>query len=167
MKLAVHSFIIFVDQFESVASITIHVSVTIRCPTVWKQKWHLMGCLWSQRDEIPEHVRILVSGMLKCKAYVLLCILLKSLVSFFGLFSSNHEVQLRYGFSAWFLWQLCLTLQRYGTLELGWFLALSFWQYLLKYEEKFSAKWKCYFFMSSWKCTEKIIYWKCFWPTHG
>lgn len=48
-----------VHQLESVRSITIHMSVTIRNTTAAEQEHHLVSSLWTQTDEIPEHVRVL------------------------------------------------------------------------------------------------------------
>ena len=59
MKLAVDSFAFVVYQFEGVASIAIHVLISIRNTTITEQEADLMSGLWTQSDEIPEHVGIL------------------------------------------------------------------------------------------------------------
>ena len=59
MKLAVDSFAFVIHQFEGVASIPIHVLISIRNTTITEQEADLMSGLRTQSDEIPEHVRIL------------------------------------------------------------------------------------------------------------
>ena len=59
MKLAVDSHAFVVHQFEGVASIPIHVLISIRNATITEQEADLMSGLRTQSDEIPEHVGIL------------------------------------------------------------------------------------------------------------
>lgn len=59
VELAVHWFLITVDQLESVRPIAIHVPVAIWNATVTEQEGHLVGGLWAETDEVPEHVWIL------------------------------------------------------------------------------------------------------------
>ena len=51
--------IFFIDQLECVGSVPIHVSVTIGSSSIAEQEHHLMSRLWTQTNEVPEHVRIL------------------------------------------------------------------------------------------------------------
>lgn len=60
MELAVNSFLLVINHFESMTSIAIHVLVAIRNATITEQETHLMGGLRTQGDEIPEHVRVLI-----------------------------------------------------------------------------------------------------------
>ena len=62
VELAVHSLVVLVDQLEGVAAIAIHVAITVRRAAVGEQEGHLVSGLRSQRDEIPEHVRVLESA---------------------------------------------------------------------------------------------------------
>ena len=48
-----------INHFESVTSITIHVSMTVRNAAITKQETHLMGRLWTKGDEVPKHVWVL------------------------------------------------------------------------------------------------------------
>lgn len=41
----------------------VHVAITIGQTTVSEQEHYLMGGLWSQGDEVPEHVRVLQVGL--------------------------------------------------------------------------------------------------------
>ena len=59
VELAVHCHIVLVDQLEGVAAIAVHVAIAIGRATVREQEGHLVSSLWSQRDEIPEHVWVL------------------------------------------------------------------------------------------------------------
>lgn len=61
MELAVNSFLLVINHFESMTSIAIHVLVAIRNATITEQETHLMGGLRTQGDEIPEHVGVLDS----------------------------------------------------------------------------------------------------------
>ena len=61
MELAVNSFLLLINHFESMTSIAIHVLVAIRNATITEQETHLMGGLRTQGDEIPEHVGVLDS----------------------------------------------------------------------------------------------------------
>ena len=65
MKLAVDSFPFVIHQFEGVASIPIHVLISIRNTTITEQEADLMSGLWTQSDEIPEHVRILQNSRIR------------------------------------------------------------------------------------------------------
>ena len=59
VKFAVDSHAFVVHQFEGMASIPIHVLISIRNTTITEQEQDLMSGLWTQSDEIPEHVGIL------------------------------------------------------------------------------------------------------------
>ena len=59
VKFAIDSHAFVVHQFEGVASIPIHVLISIRNTTITEQEQDLMSGLWTQSDEIPEHVGIL------------------------------------------------------------------------------------------------------------
>ena len=59
VKFAVDSHAFVVHQFEGMASIPIHVLISIRNTTITEQEQDLMSGLWAQSDEIPEHVGIL------------------------------------------------------------------------------------------------------------
>ena len=59
VELAVHCLSICIDKFESVASITIQMPVSIRSASVREKERHLVSGLWPQGDEVPEHVMIL------------------------------------------------------------------------------------------------------------
>ena len=48
-----------IDHLEGVAAVAVHVPEAIRDATVTEQEADLVGCLWAQADEVPEHVRIL------------------------------------------------------------------------------------------------------------
>jgi hypothetical protein len=60
VEFAIDSLSISIDQLESVGTITIHEAISIRKTTITKEEADLMSCFWSQTDEIPEHVRILI-----------------------------------------------------------------------------------------------------------
>lgn len=68
MKLAINRIAICIDHLECVTAIAIHMGVAIRDSPVTEQKTNLMCGLWSKSDEIPEHVRVLVTN----KNYTLL-----------------------------------------------------------------------------------------------
>ena len=51
--------VVCIDQLESVRTITIHVTIAVRCSTVAEQEHHLVRRLWSQTNKVPEHVRVL------------------------------------------------------------------------------------------------------------
>ena len=59
VELAVDWCPITIDQLEGVRAIAIHVPVAIWDATVTEQEGHLVGGLWAETDEVPEHVRIL------------------------------------------------------------------------------------------------------------
>ena len=62
MELAVNCFSIFVDQFEGVAPISVHVTISVGDSPVAEEEGHLVGGLGSEGNEIPEHVGILGPG---------------------------------------------------------------------------------------------------------
>ena len=59
MELAVCRPPFAVDKFKCMRSISIHVTVAVRDPTIAEQERDLMCGLRTQRDEIPKHVHIL------------------------------------------------------------------------------------------------------------
>ena len=59
MELAVNRLSSVIHQLEGMGTITVHVTVSVGRATVREEEADLMGGLWAQRDEIPEHVRIL------------------------------------------------------------------------------------------------------------
>ena len=59
MELAIDSLPLVIHQFEGVASISIHILVSIRNTAITEQEAHLMSGLRTQSDEIPKHVRVL------------------------------------------------------------------------------------------------------------
>ena len=59
MELAVHRFVVLVDQLERVAAVAVHVAVAVRRAAVREQEGHLVRGLWPQCDEVPEHVGVL------------------------------------------------------------------------------------------------------------
>ena len=59
MELAVDSFSIFVDQFEGVAPVSVHMAISVGDSPIAEEEGHLVGGLGSEGDEIPKHVRIL------------------------------------------------------------------------------------------------------------
>jgi hypothetical protein len=59
VKLDVHSFVLVVHHLEGVGAKTVHVAVSIRNASIRECDHRLVGCLWTQGDEIPEHVGIL------------------------------------------------------------------------------------------------------------
>jgi hypothetical protein len=59
VELAVVSNSVFVDQLESVAAVAVHVAVTVGGASVGEEERHLVARLGTQRQEIPEHIRIL------------------------------------------------------------------------------------------------------------
>ena len=70
VELAVERLSVLVDQFEGVAAVTIHVAVAVRCASVREQEGHLVGCLWPQGNEVPEHVGVLSGRKHKVKSYL-------------------------------------------------------------------------------------------------
>ena len=59
MEFTVDCLILAVDQLEGVAPIAVHPPETIRGTAVREQEGHLVGALRPQRQEVPEHIRIL------------------------------------------------------------------------------------------------------------
>ena len=59
MEFAVDSHPFVIHKFEGVTAISIHVLITVRNTTVTEQEANLVSGLWTQSDEIPEHIRIL------------------------------------------------------------------------------------------------------------
>lgn len=59
MEFAVDGLVVAVDQLEGVAAIAVHVAVAVRGAAVGEQEGHLVGSLWTQGDEVPEHVWVL------------------------------------------------------------------------------------------------------------
>jgi len=59
MEFAVNRFSCCIDHLESVATIAVHMAVAERSTTTAEQKRHLVCCLRSKTQEVPEHVRIL------------------------------------------------------------------------------------------------------------
>ena len=59
MELAVDGLVVLADQLEGVATVAVHVAIAVRCAAVGEQETHLVSGLWPQRDEVPEHVRVL------------------------------------------------------------------------------------------------------------
>ena len=59
MEFAVHSLALLVHQLERVATVAVHVTVAVGSPAVGEQEGHLVARLWPQRQEVPEHIRIL------------------------------------------------------------------------------------------------------------
>ena len=59
VELAVDWCPITIDQLEGVRAIAIHVPKTIWDATVTEQEGHLVGGLWAETEEVPEHVWIL------------------------------------------------------------------------------------------------------------
>ena len=59
MKLAVHAPSVLVHQLEGVRAVAVHVPIPVGNPPVAKEEGHLVGGLWAERDEVPEHVGIL------------------------------------------------------------------------------------------------------------
>ena len=59
VELAVDWCPITIDQLKGVRAIAIHVPKTIWDATVTEQEGHLVGGLWAETEEVPEHVRIL------------------------------------------------------------------------------------------------------------
>lgn len=62
MELAIDRLAVLVDQLEGVWAVAIHVSVAIRDASVTEQEGHLVGGLWAETDEVPEHVHVLKSS---------------------------------------------------------------------------------------------------------
>ena len=50
---------LFVDQFEGVGAVAVHVAIAVRDSAVREEEGDLVHRLPSQRDEVPEHVRVL------------------------------------------------------------------------------------------------------------
>ena len=65
MEFTPASFSVFIDKFESMTSIAIHVAVTFWSSSITEQKHDLMCGLWTQGNEIPKHIRVLKSKTLK------------------------------------------------------------------------------------------------------
>ena len=61
MELAVHGLSMTVDQLECMGAVAVHVTVAVRDPAIAEQERDLVSGLGTQRDEIPEHVRILMA----------------------------------------------------------------------------------------------------------
>lgn len=59
MELAVDGLASGIDQFEGVRAVAVHLAVTVRDASVREQEHGLVGGLRPQRDEIPEHIRVL------------------------------------------------------------------------------------------------------------
>ena len=59
MKLDVDSLARSVHHLVCVAAVAVHVTETVRCATATEQDRNLVGRLWAQRQEVPEHIRIL------------------------------------------------------------------------------------------------------------
>lgn len=59
VELAVEGLVLGVDQLEGVRAVAVQESVSVRGASVREQEHDLVGGLGTQRDEIPEHVRIL------------------------------------------------------------------------------------------------------------
>ena len=58
MELAVHGLSVLVHELERVTAVSVHVAHTIWSTTIREQEGHLVGGLWPQRDEVPEHVMV-------------------------------------------------------------------------------------------------------------
>jgi len=58
MKFAINRFAFVVDQFESVRSVPVHVTKSVRRASIGEQKHNLMDRFWSQGEEIPKHIGI-------------------------------------------------------------------------------------------------------------
>ena len=59
VEFAVDRFAFLVDKFESVASVAIHLAVSVGRASIWEQEGHLVGGFRSKGDEVPEHVWVL------------------------------------------------------------------------------------------------------------
>lgn len=59
VELAVDGLASGIDQFEGVGAVAVHLAVTVRDASVGEQEHGLVGGLRPQRDEIPEHIRVL------------------------------------------------------------------------------------------------------------
>ena len=65
MEFTIIALSIFVDHFEGMRSIAIHVTIPVRNSPVTEQKGDLVGGLRTQGNEIPEHISILIIGTKK------------------------------------------------------------------------------------------------------
>lgn len=56
-------FIVLVHPYKSMAAVTVHMSVAIRCSSVTEQNSHLMGTFWVLAQIVPNHVGIFQVGL--------------------------------------------------------------------------------------------------------
>ena len=59
MELAIDSLFLGIDKLEGMGAIPVHVPIPVWDTTVREQERDLVGSLWTQADEVPEHVGIL------------------------------------------------------------------------------------------------------------
>ncbi len=63
MKLHPPVFSLLVVPHQGMSAVTVHVAIRSRCTPIRKQYSDLVYRLWSEREKIPEHVRVLqISG---------------------------------------------------------------------------------------------------------
>ena len=61
VELAVDGVTRCIDQLEGVGAIAIHVAVAIGDAPVTEEEWDLVSSLWTEWNEVPEHIHILCS----------------------------------------------------------------------------------------------------------
>lgn len=59
MEFAVDRVSCSIHHLEGVATIPIHMGVSIWNTSVAKEEGHLVGGFWAKGDEVPEHIRVL------------------------------------------------------------------------------------------------------------
>jgi hypothetical protein len=59
VKLDIHGFMFVIHHLEGVGTKPMHVAVPIRNASIGEGDHCLVGCFWSQGNEVPEHVGIL------------------------------------------------------------------------------------------------------------
>ena len=62
MELAVDGLAILIHKLERVAAVAVHVAYPVRRAAIREQEGDLVSRLRPQRDEVPEHVRVLEVG---------------------------------------------------------------------------------------------------------
>jgi hypothetical protein len=75
VKLDIHSFMSVIHHLEGVGAEAVHIAVPIRDAPVRERDHGLVSSLWTQRNEVPEHVGILQHFQHFVNGIVLYCLI--------------------------------------------------------------------------------------------